>query len=348
VIDDGIGMTSEELSRLFRPFVQADASTTRRYGGTGLGLTITRRFCEMMGGEITVRSESGQGSTFTIRLPSIVDVHRSERQAIEIASPRTVPSGQLILVIDDDPTVGDLMTRVLSKEGFRVEYASSGEIGLRKARIDRPDVITLDVMMPVMDGWSVLSTIKSDPELAEIPVILVTFVDDKNLGYALGASDFLTKPIDRNRLASILREYRPGLPGGLALVVDDDAMARRLVRQMLEDEGWSVVEAGDGKCGLEKLDESHPDLIILDLTMPLMDGFDFATELRDRAEGQDLPILVTTARDLSSEDHARLNGKVQAILQKGTFTRDELLGEVRRRVTDRFRPRTGAGSTRSS
>ena len=202
--------------------------------------------------------------------------------------------------------------------------------------------------MPGMDGWSVLSDLKSDPQLAEIPVILVTFVDDKNQGYALGASDFLTKPIDRNRLVSILREYRPDLPGGLALVVDDDPMDRRLVRHLLEEEGWSVVEAEDGQTGLESLDEAQPDLIVLDLTMPVMDGFDFAAELRDRPEGRDLPILVTTARDLSAEDHARLNGKVQAILQKGSFTRDELLIEVRRRVADRVRPRANAASTRPS
>jgi PAS domain S-box-containing protein len=348
VADDGIGMTPAELSRLFRPFVQADASTTRKYGGTGLGLTITRRFCEMMGGEITVDSEAGKGSTFTIRLPADLDGRSDEPPSGETAALRSPSGGGRVLVIDDDPTVGDLMARVLSREGFRVDYASSGPIGLRRAKVDRPDVITLDVMMPGMDGWSVLSTLKSDPDLAEIPVILVTFVDDRNLGYALGASDFLTKPIDRNRLASILREYRPGLPGGLALVVDDDPMARRTVRQMLEDEGWSVVEAVDGRSGLEKLDEARPDLVVLDLSMPLMDGFDFAAELRDRAEGRDLPILVTTARDLSPEDHARLNGKVQAILQKGSFTRDELLREVRRRVADRVRPRAGATSTRPS
>jgi CheY-like chemotaxis protein len=206
-------------------------------------------------------------------------------------------------------------------------------------------VITLDVMMPGMDGWSVLSSLKSDPDLASIPVILVTFVDDKNLGYALGASDFLTKPIDRSRLASVLREYRPGIPGGLALVVDDDPSARRMVRKMLEEEGWSVVESGDGRDALAKFDETHADLVILDLTMPLMDGFDCASELRDRAEGRDLPILVTTARDLSIDDHARLTGKVQAILQKGTYSREELLGEVRRRVADRVRSRTDSAST---
>jgi PAS domain S-box-containing protein len=348
VADDGIGMSPDELSRLFRPFVQADASTTRRYGGTGLGLTITRRFCEMMGGEIAVASEPGVGSTFTIRLPSVIDVQRGDRQAVEVSIARPTPRGQLVLVIDDDPTVGDLMTRVLTKEGYRVDYASSGDLGLRRARTERPDVITLDVLMPEMDGWSVLSTLKSDPLLAEIPVILVTFVDDKNLGYALGASDFLTKPIDRGRLVSILREYRPDLPGGLALVVEDNPTARRLVRQMLEDEGWSVVEAGDGRAALERLEEARPDLVVLDLTLPVMDGFEFTAELRDRPEWRDLPILVTTARDLSADDHARLNGRVQAILQKGSFTRADLLDEVRRRVADRVRPTSDAAATRPS
>ena len=348
VADDGIGMNLEELSRLFRPFVQADASTTRKYGGTGLGLTITKRFCEMMGGEIAVESEPGQGSTFSIRLPldrPSKSVSRAAPEPLASGLPSTAP---LVLVIDDDPSVGDLMTRVLAREGFRVDYANSGELGLLRAKIRRPDAITLDVVMPGLDGWSVLSKLKSDPETSEIPVILATFLDDRDRGYALGASDFLTKPIDRDRLANLLHEYRPGLPGGLALVVDDDPIASRMARKMLESEGWSVVEAGDGLSGLARFDENRPDLVILDLSMPLMDGFDFTFELRDRAEGRDVPILVTTARDLTDDDRARLNGRVEAILQKGAFSREELLGEVRRRVVDRVRSNLRITSARPS
>ncbi len=341
VLDDGIGMTPGELERLFRPFVQADASTTRKYGGTGLGLTITRRYCEMMGGEIAVRSEPGRGSAFMIRLPADLEPWRDDLPAADpLAEPPTT-EGRLILAIDDDPSVGDLMARVLGREGFRVEHASTGEQGLRRARQAQPAAITLDVMMPGMDGWAVLSALKSDPDTAEIPVIMVSFVDDRNLGFSLGASDYLTKPIDRSRLASALRRHRPGLPGGLALVIDDDPVALRMARQMLEVEGWSVVEAGDGRAGLARFEVARPDLILLDLAMPGMDGFDFADEIRRRDPGHDVPILVTTARDLSPADRARLDGRVQAILRKGTSSREDLLEEVRRGLAEVAR--TGLG-----
>ena len=337
--DSGIGMTPEQLGRLFQPFTQADASTTRKYGGTGLGLTITRRFCQMMGGDISVRSVSGAGSTFTIRLPARVAGDGAEASPHAPRAAEGADGGPLVLVIDDDPAVRDLMGRLLSREGFRVAYAADGESGLRLARRDHPEVITLDVMMPGLDGWAVLTELKSDPAVADIPVIMVTFVGDRNLGYALGASDYLTKPIDRSRLAGILKKYRDGLPGGLALVVDDDESARRLIRQMLEDSGWTVEEAEDGRVGLQRVESSPPDLIILDLTMPNMDGFDFADTLRRRREWRDLPILVVTSRDLSAEDRSRLNGQVQAVLQKGSYTREELLAEIRHEVAGRARRR---------
>ena len=349
VRDSGIGMTPEQLGRLFQPFTQADASTTRKYGGTGLGLTITRRFCQMMGGDITVRSEPGAGSTFTIRLPAQVAGGGGGGGGL-VESPHTPRSaegsdrGPLVLVVDDDAAVRDLMGRLLAREGFRVAYAVDGESALRLARRDRPEVITLDVMMPGLDGWAVLTELKSDPDLADIPVIMVTFVGDRNLGYALGASDYLTKPIDRSRLSAILKKYRAGLPGGLALIVDDDESARRLIRQMMEEAGWNVEEAEDGRVGLERVEASPPDLIILDLTMPNMDGFDFANTLRRRREWRDVPILVVTSRDLSAEDRARLNGQVQAVIQKGSYTRDELLAEIRHEVSGRARRRPAASS----
>jgi len=342
VADSGIGMTAEQLGRLFQPFTQADASTTRKYGGTGLGLTITRRFCQMMGGDIGVRSVAGAGSTFTIRLPARV---ADDGGAAGPHSPRSAEgadAGPLVLVIDDDAAVRDLMGRLLAREGFRVAYAADGAAGLRIARRDRPEVITLDVMMPGLDGWAVLTELKSDPAVADIPVIMVTFVGDRNLGYALGASDYLTKPIDRTRLAGVLKKYRGGLPGGVALVVDDDESARRLTRQLLEDAGWTVEEAEDGRVGLERVEAAPPDLIVLDLTMPNMDGFDFADTLRRRREWRDVPILVVTSRDLSAEERARLNGQVQAVLQKGSCTREELLAEIRHEVAGRARRREAA------
>ncbi len=337
VRDTGIGMTGEQLARLFRPFTQADASTTRKYGGTGLGLTITRRFCQMMGGDVEVSSESGTGSVFTVRLPAVVDDHPpqliDEPDRIDYAD----NEGSLILVVDDDMTVRELVRRTLEKEGFRVRQAASGEEGLRMAREMRPDAITLDVMMPGMDGWAVLSALKSDPDLADTPVIMVTMVDDRNLGYALGADDYLTKPIDRKRLTTVLQKYRHESVGGVALVVDDDPVGRQMLAQMLENDGWTVTEAENGLVAFDRLAEVRPDLILLDLMMPEMDGFEFAHELRQNPRWRDIPILVVTAKDLSEDDRRRLNGQVLGVLQKGAYSREELLGEVRHELANRVR-----------
>ncbi len=343
VTDSGIGMTAEGLAKLFQPFTQADASTTRKYGGTGLGLAITRRFCQMMGGDIVVASEPGQGSTFTVRLPADVPERLGDTSAPGDIRPQVgAEAGSLILVVDDDPTVRDLMTRSLGREGFRVECASSGEEGLRKARELKPEAITLDVMMPGMDGWAVLSSLKSDPLTAEIPVVMVTIVDDKNLGYALGAADYLTKPIDRERLASVLRKHRRGTARGTALVIEDDQATRELARQMLEDDGWTVVEAENGQVGLDRVAQAPPDLILLDLMMPEMDGFAFATEIRRDARWRTIPIVVLTAKDLSPDDRQRLNGKVHRVLQKGEHSRATLMEEIRRELADRIRTKIAA------
>ncbi len=346
VIDTGIGMTAEQLAKLFQPFSQADASTTRKYGGTGLGLTITRRFCQLMGGDVTVGSDPGRGSTFTIRLPARAPDHAPALppEAPAVVQETPAHDGGLVLVIDDDPAVLDLMRRSLEKDGFRVRVAHGGEEGLKLARQLRPGAITLDVMMPGMDGWAVLTELKGDPVTAETPVIMISFVDNKNLGYALGASDYLTKPIDRSRLSSILKKYRRERPEGtasaLALVVDDDPDSRQMVRQILERDGWSVSEAENGRVGLERVSEARPDLVILDLMMPELDGFGFAEALRAHEQWQAIPILVVTAKDLTSADRKRLNGHILGVLQKGPYTRDELLSEIRREVGGVV-PRTG-------
>ncbi len=328
VNDTGIGMTADQLAKLFEAFTQADAATTRRYGGTGLGLALSRRLCRMMGGDVTVESEGGRGSTFTIRLPAHV-ADAVEEPPAPAAVESTLPGPGTVLVIDDEAAVRDLMQRFLTKEGFRVVTAHGGEEGLRQARELRPDAITLDVMMPGMDGWAVLSALKADPDVADIPVVMLTIVDDKNLGYALGASDYLTKPIDRERLVTVLKQYRRDRP---VLVVDDDVAVRHLFRRFLEPEGYAVVEAENGRVALERLREVSPSVILLDLMMPEMDGFDFAAELRRHEVWREIPIIVITARDLSRDDHERLNGYVQRILQKGTHGRDQLLAEVRELV----------------
>jgi CheY-like chemotaxis protein len=331
VTDTGIGMTTEQLGRLFEVFSQADASTTRKYGGTGLGLAISRKFSRLMGGELTVTSEPGKGSTFTATLP--VEVQVPVAPALESPSnDRQSAIGNrqsLVLVIDDDPTTRELMARTLASAGFQVETAEDGPTGLAMAARLKPAVITLDVMMSDMDGWSVLSALKADPALAGIPVILATLVDDPNLAFTLGAADYFTKPIDWTRFSSVLSRYRTSHAPPAALVIEDDPATRELMRRNLERDGWTVREAGDGQAGLEALQAGVPALILLDLMMPRMDGFDFVRELRQRPEWRAIPVVVVTAKELTEDDRRRLEGQVSRVIQKGATSRDQLLVEVR-------------------
>ena len=330
VLDSGIGMTPEQMDGLFESFTQAEASTTRRFGGTGLGLAITRHFCNMMGGDVLVESEEGKGSTFTIELPAIVaDATEgivSEEGEIKESTPL---EANIVLVIDDDPTVHDLMKRSLSREGFHVLSALDGEEGLRLAKAHHPQVITLDVMMPGVDGWAVLSSLKSDPELADIPVIMVTIIDEKNLGYSLGASEYLTKPIDRNRLLAVLDNYRVEEGKKRVLVVEDDLATREIIRRIIERENWILDEAENGIIGLQQVSQNPPDLILLDLMMPEMDGFEFIEHLRQNPDWKSIPTVVLTAKELTAQDRQRLSGSVESIIQKGSYTGEELLKEVR-------------------
>jgi CheY-like chemotaxis protein len=309
-----------------------------------LGLAISKRFCQLMGGDITVESEVGQGSTFTIRLPAEVVIPKPTLVPRLETSPDTaVPTGApTVLVIDDDPTVHDLMRRFLEKEGLHMMAASAGEEGLRLAKTLHPAAIILDVLMPGMDGWAVLTALKADPELTDIPVIMQTIVDDKRMGYALGATDYLTKPIDRQRLASLLRKYRCSHPPCPVLVVEDDTAMREVLRRTLEAEGWAVCEAANGREALAYMAEERPELILLDLMMPEMDGFQFVDEVRTHQDWRSIPIVVVTALDLSAADRRRLNGYVEQILQKGVYSCERLLREIRDLVAASLRSRHAA------
>ncbi len=322
VSDTGIGMTPEQLSKLFQAFTQADASTTRKYGGTGLGLIISRKFCQIMGGDISVDSTAGQGTTFTVDLP--VEV----KDIVETPPPSTAPAvSRRVLVIDDDSDAADLMTRKLEKCGFQVVVAHSGVTGLKLARSEQPDAITLDVMMPGMDGWSVLTALKADPKTASIPVIMVTMLQDRQMGFALGADDYLTKPVETAKLRQILARHIQ-VAGAQVLVVEDDAANRQMLVRMLTREGITVTEAENGSQALEQLALIRPALILLDLMMPVMDGFEFLKILRETPEISKTPVIVVTARDLSEADRARLNGSVHEVIQKGAMDREKLLSEV--------------------
>jgi signal transduction histidine kinase/CheY-like chemotaxis protein len=329
VSDTGIGMTREQQDRVFEAFSQADASTARDFGGTGLGLTITKTFCRMMGGDVTLTSEPGKGTTFIIRLPTDVREPDAESAApSDSIAARLNMEGKPVLVIDDDADTRQVLKRFLNRKGFPVECASSGDEGLRLAREVHPMAIILDVMMPGMDGWAVLSTLKSEPELRDIPVVMLTIVDDKNLGYTLGASDYMIKPVDRNRLTEILAKFRDVPPPRWALVVDDEEPARKMLTQILAKERWNVIQAENGLIALERIAKQRPDLILLDLMMPKMNGYQFVAELRKHAEWRSIPIIVVTAKDMSTEERIALDGYVEKVLPKHALTEDALLTEI--------------------
>ncbi len=321
ITDSGIGMSLEQMSRLFQAFTQADASTTRNFGGTGLGLTITKHFCVMLGGSIDVTSEPGKGSTFIIELPAdsgkaaAAEAAVTAQQPAESAEP---PAGVIsVLVVDDDPAVHDILEATLSKEGYHLMHAKDGVEALDMMRKNPPDIVTLDVMMPKIDGWSVLGIMKSESALEHIPVIMLTIVDDRNLGFSLGAAEYMTKPIDRNRLIALVQRVAPKDRTGRILVVDDDADVRALVKTTLDDVGMRADEAVNGQEALDWL-EQHPapSLVLLDLMMPKMDGFEFLERVRQKPEFRELPIVVLTAKDLTESERTFLARNTLLILSK--------------------------------
>jgi signal transduction histidine kinase/CheY-like chemotaxis protein len=335
VADTGIGIPDDKLEHVFEEFSQADDSTSRDFGGTGLGLPISRRFCRMMGGDITVASVSGKGSTFTVELPAKVDALEAAKasEASLAAASEVLPEGtHPILVVDDDENARDLLRRTLEADGYSVATAIDGPDGLRMAREIRPSLITLDVMMPGMDGWAVLKEIKADDDLRSIPVMMVTVEGKEDLGFTLGAVEHLTKPVDRERLVRLVKRYAGPDGCGHALVVDDDENIRSVFSRSLVEDGWSVDEAANGAEALERAAARRPDVVLLDLIMPEMDGFDFLLEFHYREDWLSIPIIVITAMDLTEADRQRLVGGVERIVEKGALTRPELLSQVRELV----------------
>ena len=320
VSDTGIGMTEEQRARLFQRFVQADSSTTRKFGGTGLGLSLTKAFVDMLGGEVSVESEPDRGSSFTVVLPATYAPTEPAEPAQDGVSGPPMADGHdrdLVLVIDDSEDQRTLMSRFLQREGFQARTAADGKTGLRMARELKPRAILLDVMMPGIDGWSVLSALKADPDLTDIPVVMVTFVEQRALAASLGATDYVVKPVRWDRFKTVMDRFKP--PQAHVLIVDDDRDTRERLRTFLERDGWSVQEAEHGRDGLERLAEALPGLVLLDLTMPVMDGFMFLDEMRKRPGCATIPVVVLTALDLTREDRRRLAGASQ-ILNKGDVT----------------------------
>ncbi|WP_173009148.1 response regulator [Methylobacterium sp. P1-11] len=326
VTDTGIGMTQEQVGKLFERFTQADASTTRRFGGTGLGLAITRAFAEMLGGAISVASREGQGTTFTLTLPA-----RFESGTVEGADAVGPGPGDrgTILVVDDDAATRDLLARFLEREGFSVTVAEDGRRGLDLARSLHPRAVLLDVTMPQMDGWAVLRAIRADPEIGATPIVMVTVLDEQNLAFSLGATDYLQKPIDWGNLRQIVDRFRPAGGDGPILVVEDEADLRGHVCAYLAREGFPVREAENGLRALAVLEAERPCLILLDLMMPEMDGFAFLRALRARRDSRDVPVVVLTAKDITAEDRRRLAGQADRVLAKGSTGLNELARELR-------------------
>lgn len=333
VTDTGIGMSKEQLGKLFQAFTQADASTTRKYGGTGLGLVISRKFCQMMGGDIAVSSEPGKGTKFLVDLPAVVPEQTPEQASVRVIT--SPGEKKLILVIDDDQDAADILKRNLIKSGYDVLVATSGAEGLEIARTKHPAAITLDVMMPGMDGWSVLTALKSDTSVSHIPVIMVTMLQDRQFGFALGAAEFLTKPVNHDKLREVLAKYC-GQPASYALVVEDDPGNRQLLCRMLEKENVRYIEAANGSEALERVAEEPPGIILLDLMMPVMDGFEFLNLLRRQPGHEHIPVVVITAKDLNTEDRERLTGSVSQVIQKGAVDRDKLLHDITAMLARKF------------
>lgn len=340
IADTGIGMTPEQLSRLFTRFTQADSSTTRRFGGTGLGLSISKAFCSMLGGDIAVDSSPGHGTTFRIRLPADLRQVRTPEDepvvgvgeaAMDEHSVEENAAG-LVLVVDDDAATRDLLARFLRREGFAVRTAADGEQGLNLARELRPTAVLLDVMMPRMDGWSVLSALKADPKLADIPVLMVTVVQEKGLAFSLGAADYLTKPVEWSRLKRSLDQYRPQTCPGCALVVEADIASRRELRRLLDAEGWTTTEFADVGAAKRYLEEANspPALVLVAVQPPGDEAFTFIQALHRQPEWQDVPIVVITGRQMGAEELVQLRDQVHRILPAEADLPVELAAELRR------------------
>ena len=332
-------MTPQQQERLFNAFTQADASTTRNYGGTGLGLSITRSFCRMIGGTVSVDSELGKGSTFTMEIPAECKENTRDRRPAEPLPP--VSAGKTVLIIDDEPAARDVIARALAEAGLASIEAASGAEGLAAARAHRPAAIILDIIMPHQDGWSVLRALKNDPELCEIPVILATILADRELGLSLGAVEYLTKPIDTERLVRTIEACGNGKRD--VLIVDDDQASRDFLRRILTKKNWQVHEASDGVRGIELMKRLSPRLVLLDLLMPEMDGFETLSEMQQIPELQNIPVVVVTSKDLSANELNWLRDRAVAVVTKGANSRSQLVEALERQISARDAVGAGIG-----
>jgi len=338
VIDTGIGMTPEQLGRLFQAFSQADASTASKYGGTGLGLAISKQFAQMMGGDITVTSTAGVGSNFTIRLPSRVESKKPK--VVNQSSPRLTRSPfpdqkrPKILVIDDDKDIRTVITEILDQSGYEVFTATSGQQGLDLAAQIQPALIVLDLMMPGMDGWTVLTKLQHKPATADIPTIILSGASGLEMAMSLGAAAVLFKPVDANQLTAEIAAQLAPLPPSYILLVEDDADSRTLLTRLLEGEGWNCRAAINGNAALRVLKQAAPSLIILDLKMAGMNGFELLEVISKNPAWSKIPVVIVTSMDLTADMRDYLAPRTAGVLAKGRFSREDLLRLVRPAAPD--------------
>lgn len=328
VRDEGIGMTPEQRAKLFQAFVQADQTTTRNFGGTGLGLAIAQKFTHMMGGQISVESEEGVGSVFSFEIPAKFNDEATARDENESTGMAILGR---VLIVDDEEAARAAAAKILREQGYEVILASDAESGLRLAREQSPDAVILDVIMPERDGWSMLREMKADPVLCETPVILATIVADREMGLAFGAVEHLIKPVDPVKLVTTLETIANGKEKDV-LIVDDDAATRNLFRRILIREGWHVREASDGSRALSQLKAHKPTLMVLDIMMPKLDGFDVLRSLRNSEELADLPVIVATSKDLTRAELDWLKQNAGEVVRKGENGRSDLIAALSRHL----------------
>ncbi len=332
VQDFGIGIRPEDKEKLFQPFHQASAMIKRE--GTGLGLSITKKLVELHGGTIFVISEWQKGSTFFVRLPMMVhaddgtpDIMRTVASILPSS-----PKEQKVLIVEDKPHARTILQSYLSEAGYVIETAVNGVEALEKAKTWKPDIITLDILLPVKDGWQVLQELKQHPLCKDIPVIIISMLDERNVGFGLGAVDYFVKPVQKDELLASLKKFslspvrKNSSPR--ILVIDDDRSVTDLMQVILEAEGCTVLKAFNGREGLDVAQTQHPDLIILDLVMPEVSGFSVAYQLKHNPATNDIPIMIMTSMEIDEQTREQLEGFVVSLMKKSGFTKKDLLHEI--------------------